>query len=153
MAQAKPQTCPWKQRPHTADGTVKAIGEDTPHLVRWLMFQGPLLELAIRGGERRGTFGVAVPQVPDDTATDDGGQIDPVREAAAVFFIGQDVCWQRQATLDQHRDQAMLSQGTDQAIQGHGGDMADSRTPFQAEAAMGGHQGLLGHIRTHAAIA
>jgi hypothetical protein len=31
--------------------------------------------------------------------------------------------------------------------------MADSRTPFQTEAAMGSDQSLLGHIRAHATIA
>jgi hypothetical protein len=55
-------------------------------------------------------------------------------------------------TLDQHRDQAVLPKGADHTIEGHGGDMADSGTPFQAEAAVGGDQGLAGHIRTHAAI-
>ena len=37
VAQAKAQTCLWKQRPHAADGAVKAIGQDTSHLVRRLM--------------------------------------------------------------------------------------------------------------------
>src|SRR5215510_7360658 len=105
------------------------------------MLKGSLLELAIGRGEGGGTFGVAVPQVPDHPATDNGGQIDPIGETATVFLIGQNVCRQRQATLDQYRDQAVLSQGTDQVIEGHGGDIA-SGTPFQTEAAMGGDQGL-----------
>jgi len=37
VAQAKAQTCLWKQRPPAADGAVKAIGQDTSHLVRRLM--------------------------------------------------------------------------------------------------------------------
>src|SRR5712691_6352847 len=95
------------------------------------MLKGSLLELAIGRGEGGGTFGVAVPQVPEHTATDNGRQIDPIGETATVFLIGQKVCLQRQATLDQYRDQAVLSQGTDQAIKGHGGDMADGGTPFK----------------------
>jgi hypothetical protein len=58
------------------------------------MVKGHLLELAIGRGEHRSAFGVAVPQMPEDTATDDGGQGDPVRETAAVFLIGQDIRWQ-----------------------------------------------------------
>jgi len=73
VAQAKPQSRPWKQGSHTADGTVKAVGEGTPYLVRRLMLKGRLLKHAVRLGEGSGTFGVAVTQMPDDTATDDGG--------------------------------------------------------------------------------
>src|SRR5262245_7287223 len=153
MTQAKSQACSWKQGPHTADRTVKAVGERPLYPVRGLMRKGRLLELAIGRGERRGTFGVAVPQMPDDPATDDGGQIDPVGETGAVFLIGQDRRWVRQATFDQDRDQAVLPQGTDQTIEGPGGDMANGCRPFQAEAAMGGDQGLAGHIRAHASIA
>ena len=57
MAQAKPQSRPWKQGPHTADRAVKAIGEGTLYLVRGLMLKGRLLELAIGRGERRGALG------------------------------------------------------------------------------------------------
>jgi hypothetical protein len=91
MAQAKPQSCPWKQGLHTADDTVKAVSEGTLHLVRWLMVKGHLLELAIGRGERRSALGVTVTQMPDDTAADDGGQINPLGEATAVFLIGQDI--------------------------------------------------------------
>src|SRR5215470_9149880 len=121
MTPAKAQARSWKQGPHTADGTVKAIGESPLYLVRGLMLTGSLLELAIGRGKRRRALGVAVPQMPDDTATDDGGQIDPLGEAVAVFLIGQDISWQRQTTLDQHGHQAVLPQGTDQTIEGHRG--------------------------------
>src|SRR3989442_13718289 len=67
------------------------------------MLKGSLLELAIGRGEGGGTFGVAVPQVPEHTATDNGRQIDPIGETATVFLIGQKVCRQRQATLDQYQ--------------------------------------------------
>src|SRR5262249_7992859 len=59
---------------------------------------------------------------------------------------------QRQVTPGQHGDQAVLTQGTDQAIEGHGRDMADGGTPCQAEAAVGGDQGLAGDLRAPAAI-
>src|SRR5256886_17621907 len=101
------------------------------------MLKGSLLELAIGRGEGGGTFGVAVPQVPEHTATDNGRQIDPIGETATVFLIGQKVCRQRQATLVQYLDQAVLSQGTDQAIKGHGGDMADGGKRCQAVGTMG----------------
>ena len=83
------------------------------------MLKSSLLELAIGRRECCGAFRVAVAQMPDDTAADNGGQIDSLGEATAVFFIGQDIPWQWQATLDQHRNQAVLSQGTDQTIESH----------------------------------
>src|SRR5262245_37640156 len=95
VAQAKAQACPWKQGPHAADGTVKAIGQDTSHLVRGLMCQGRTLKHAVGLGERRRALGVAIPQVPDNTALDDAGQVDPLGEATAVFLIRQDIRGQR----------------------------------------------------------
>ncbi len=100
-----------------------------------------------------GTLGMAVPQVPEHAATDDGGQIDLVRETAAVLCIGQEIDRQWQCTPGQHGDQALLTQGTHQAIEGHGRDMADGRTPFQTETTMGGQQGIAGHVRPHRAVA
>src|SRR5262245_35900296 len=107
MTQAKSQACSWQQGPHTADRPVTAVGERTLYPVRGIMRKGCLVELAIGRGERRGTFGVAVPQRPDAPAPDDGGQRDPVGETGAVFLIGQDRRWERQATFDQDRDQAV----------------------------------------------
>src|SRR5262249_57840335 len=65
VAQAKAQTCLWKQRPHAADGAVKAIGQDTSHLVRRLMRESSALKQAIRLGECCGTFGEAIAQMPE----------------------------------------------------------------------------------------
>src|SRR5262245_63510242 len=113
------------------------------------MLKGSLLELAIGRGKRRSALGVAVPQMPDDTATDYGGQIDPLAEAVAVFLIGQDIRWQRQTTLDQHGHQAVVPQGTDQTIEGHRGDMADGgdhsklRPPWVAVKAWRATPGLM----------
>ena len=81
------------------------------------------------------------------------GRVHLVGETPAVFFIGQDIRRQRQATPGQHRDQTVLAQGTDQAIEGHGGDVADDRAPLQTEAAVGGEQGIAGHIGAHRAVA
>src|SRR5262249_27825650 len=153
MAQAKPQTCSWKQSPQTADRTVKAIGEGAFSLVRWLMRKGCLLKHAVRLGEGGRALRVAVPQMPDHTATDDGGQLDPLAETRAMLCIVQDSGREGQLVVDPHGCQALLSEGTDQAIEGHGRDMANGGTPCQTEAAMGSDQGLAGHLRTHAAIA
>ena len=75
VAQAKAQASPWKQGPHTADGTVKVIGEGTFHLVQWLMIKGRLLKRTIGLGEHRSALGRAVTQMPDHLSPDDGGQI------------------------------------------------------------------------------
>ena len=152
VAQAVAQACPWKQGPHTADGAVEAIGEGTPHAIRGLLFQGRLLKYAVGLGEGGRTLRVTVAQVPDHPATDDRGQIDPVGETATVFFIGQDIRRQRQATASQHRDEAVLAKRTDQAIEGHGGEVADGRAQLQAEPAMGCQQGVLGRFGSHLAV-
>jgi hypothetical protein len=64
VAQAGAQARPRKQGPHTADGAVEAIGQGTPHLVRWLMRKGRALKRAIGLREGRGAFGRTVPQMP-----------------------------------------------------------------------------------------
>jgi hypothetical protein len=138
VAQAKTQSPPWKQGPHTADGAVKAIGEGPFDLVRGLLLKGNALELAIGLGEGYRTFGVAVAQVPDHAATDDGGQLHLLSQAPAVRFIGQDIDRQRQSTPSQHGHQALLPQRTDPAIEGHGRDVTDHRAPCQTESAVGG---------------
>src|SRR5215831_17596688 len=56
-------------------------------------------------------------------------------------------------TLDQHYDETVLPESAEQAVEGHRGDIADCRTPLQAESSMGGEQGLPRYIGTHAAIA
>ena len=125
MTQTEAQTCFWKQGTHTVDGTVKAIGEGPPHLVRGLMLKGSSLKLAVGLGKSHRAFGVTVAQMPDHPATDDGGQIDARSETLAMLFIGEDIGGQRQGTQGEHGDQAMLAQGTNQAIEGHRRDVAD----------------------------
>ena len=116
MAQAQAQASPRKQRAQTLRGAVEAIGEGSPHLVRRLMLKGRTLKDAIGLGKGYGTLGVAVAQVPEHAAADDGGQVDPFGEALTVLFIGQQIDWQRQSTAGQHGDQTLLTQGTDQSI-------------------------------------
>src|SRR5262245_34340227 len=64
VAQAKPQSRLWKQGPHTADGTVKAVGEGPLYLVRWLMVTGHLLKHAMGVGERSGALTCDVTRIP-----------------------------------------------------------------------------------------
>jgi len=91
MAQAVPQARPRKERPQTARRAVKAIGEDAPDPRRRLLVERRLLKLAVRLGKSRCTGGLGVAQVPEDTATDNGGEIDLVGETATVLLIGQKI--------------------------------------------------------------
>ena len=86
-------------------------------------------------------------------ATDNRGQIHLVGETVAVLLIGQEIDGQRQPTPGQHRHQTLVAERTDQAIEGHGRDMVEDRAQLQTEAAMGGQQGIAGHLRAHLAIA
>jgi hypothetical protein len=72
--------------------------------------------------------------MPDDASTDDRGEVHVLCQAAAVFFIRQDIRGQRQSTPRQYRDHALLSEGTDQTVEGHGREMADDRAQVQTEA-------------------
>jgi hypothetical protein len=47
----------------------------------------------------------------------------------------------------------VLPESADQAVEGHRRDIADGRTPLQAESSVGGEQGLPRYIGTHTAIA
>ena len=81
---------------------------------------GNAVKLAIRRGERRGAFGLTVTQMPEDTPTDNRGQVDPLGEAAAVFLIGEDIPRQWQPTPGQHGDHTVLPKGADHTLEGHG---------------------------------
>jgi hypothetical protein len=54
--------------PYATDGTVEASGQGPPHLVRGLMLKGCTLKFTIGLGERRRALGLAVSQMPEDTA-------------------------------------------------------------------------------------
>jgi hypothetical protein len=47
--------------------------------------------------------------MPEHTATNDGGQRDPVDETAAVFFIGEKIHRQGQITPGEHCDRTLLA--------------------------------------------
>ena len=75
--------------------------------------------------------------MPDDPATDDGGQINPFGETL----------------LEQHADQAVLAQGADQTVDGHRRDVTDRCAQLQAETAMGAQQGIAGGVRVQLSVA
>ena len=116
------------------------------------MFESRLLKLTVGRCESDRTLGLAVAQVPEHSATDNGGQIHPFGETLARLFIGQDIGRQRQITLDEDVAQTVLTQGADQTIESHGREMADGRTPFQTEPAMSGQQGISGRLGSHRAV-
>jgi hypothetical protein len=91
--------------------------------------------------------------MPEDTPPDDGGQVDPLGEATAVFFIGQDRGGQGQPTPGQHSHETLVSQRTDEAIERHGGDMPNDGAEFQTEPPMRRQEGIASHLRAHRAIA
>ncbi len=94
------------------------------------MLEGSALIRTIGFREGCGTFGVAVTQVPDHTATDNRGQTHLGSQTTTMLFIGQDVRRQRQPTPREYHDHTVLAKGADQAIEGHGRDVADHSTPF-----------------------
>jgi hypothetical protein len=153
MAETVAEARPREQRPHTAGRAIKAIGQDASDPIRRLLLGGRTLKLLIRPGKRRRTGGLNVAQVPDDTTTDDRGQIHSVSEAVAVFFIRQEIRGQRQPTPHQHRDQILLTEGTDQTVESHGREMADDRAQLQTETTMYGQESIAGRLRSHRAIA
>ena len=153
VAQAKAQARPGKQRLHTLDRAVKAIGEDASHLVRRLLLKGSALKRAIRLGEGRCAFGRAVAHMPDDPPPDNRGQIDARSEAATMLLIGEALRRQRQPTPRQHGHDVLLPTGTEHAIERHGRDIPDHGAPCSAHSTVGGDQRLPGHVGAHAAIA
>src|SRR5215831_16877574 len=98
MPQAEAETCPRKERPHTTRRAVKAIGQDAADSIPRLLLERRLLKLSVRLGKSRRTGGFGVAQVPEDTTTDNRGQIDLVSETAAVFLIRQEIRGQGQTT-------------------------------------------------------
>src|SRR5499426_205664 len=136
MAQAVPQARPRKERPQTARRAVKAIGQDAPDPIRRLLLERRLLKRAVRLGKRRRTGGFGVAQVPEDTTTDNRGQIDFVRETTAVLLIRQEIHWERQPTPGEHRDQTVVAERTDETRERHRREMIEHRTQLQAQAAM-----------------
>jgi hypothetical protein len=153
VAQTVPQARPWKQRPQTFGGAVKAIGQHPLDAIRGLLLGCGALEHAIGLGQSRGTNLLSVAPMPHDASADYRGQIHLVGETAAVLFIGQDIPGQRQPTPSQYGHDTLMPERTDQAIESHRGDMADDRAQFQTEAPVCGQESIMGHLRSHRAIA
>jgi hypothetical protein len=61
-----------------------------------------------------------VTQMPDDASTDERGEVHLLCQAAAVLFIRQELCGQRQPIPRQHRDPTLLTEGPDQTVESHG---------------------------------
>jgi len=55
--------------------------------------------------------------MPDHATTDNGRQVHVLCQAAAVFFIRQEIDRQRQPTPGEHRYHTLLTQGADQAVE------------------------------------
>jgi len=153
VAQAQAQARPGKQRLHTLDRAVKAIGEGASHLVRRLLLKGSALKRAIRLGEGRCAFGRAIAHMPDDPPPDNRGQIDARSEAAPMRLIGEDIRRQRQPTPRPHGPYVLLPTGTDHALESHGRDIPEHGAPCYAQSTVGGDQRLPGHVGAHAALA
>src|SRR5882724_3219938 len=138
---------------HTHRGAVEAVGQDAPDPIGRLVLERRALKHAIGLGQGRRAGVLRVAQMPDDASTDDRGEVYFLCQAAAVFFIRQDIRGQRQPTPRQHRDQTLLTEGTDQTVDSHGREMADNRTQFQTEAPVCGQESIASDLRSHLAIA
>jgi hypothetical protein len=102
VAETVAETRSRKQRPQALDGTFEAIREDAPDPIGRLLLDRRTLERLVGLGQgcRAGVLGIA--QVPDDAATDNGGEIHPLGETVTMLLIGQEICWERQPTPGQH---------------------------------------------------
>jgi len=127
MAQAVTQARSREERAHTFDRAVEAIGEDTPDPIRRLLLGRRALERLIRLGQGCRTGLLRLAQMPEHAAADDRGHIDLGGETAAMFFIGQDLDGQPQATPGEHRYQTLLTQRTDETVERHGRDRRNHR--------------------------
>src|SRR5262249_28879784 len=125
-------------RAHTPGRAVKAIGKDPFDAVRRLLVDGRALEHLIRLGKGGRTGLCRIAQVPEDTASDNRGQVHLLRETTTVLLVGQEVDRQWQPTAAQDRDPTVLPQRTDETVERHGRDMMDPRAPFQTEPAVRG---------------
>ena len=109
MAAAVVQARSRQEHPHTLGGAVKAIAEDPFDPVRRLLLGGLAVQRLIGPSTGRGTCLLGLAEMPEHAATDDRGEGHLLCQTAAVFFIGQDIGGQGQATPDQHGDQTLLT--------------------------------------------
>jgi hypothetical protein len=90
-----PEARPRKQCLHTFVGAVEAIGQNAPDAVGRLMMERCTLKLPIGLGKSRGTGLLDVPQMPDDTSTDNGREVHVLCQTVTMLFIGQEIDGQR----------------------------------------------------------
>ena len=87
VAQTVTEACSREQRPHALRSAVEAIGEHPFDPIGRLLVERRTLEHLIGLGKGGRTGLRRRAQVPDDTATDNRGQIDLVGETATVLLI------------------------------------------------------------------
>src|SRR4029434_3258250 len=87
VAETVPQARTREQRPHTTRRAVKAIGQDAADAIQRLLLECRLLKLAVPLSKSHSTGDFGVAQMPEDTPTDNRGQIDLASETAAVLLI------------------------------------------------------------------
>jgi hypothetical protein len=153
VAETVAEACPREQRSHTASRAVKASSQDASDPLCGLVLGRRTWKLLIRLDKSRRTGGRGVAQVPEDPATDHGGEIDLVGETATGLFIGPNIGGEWQPTPGEHRDQTLAIKRTDEAIERHGRDMVADGAPCPTEPAMRRSQGLAGHRGSHLTIA
>ena len=120
VAQAVAEARPGKQRPQALAGAVEAIRQDAPDAIGRVLLGGSALKLAIRLGKRHCTGVLRITEMPQDTATDNRGQIDLLGETVAVLLVGQEIRGQCQPTPGHHRHQAVVAQRAHETVEGHG---------------------------------
>jgi len=153
VAQAGAEASSRQQRPQTLGRAVAASREEPPDLIGGLRRgRSPVPQARGWGqGDRPGRRRVA--QMPEYTATDDRGQGPPGGATPAGLCSGAKLHRPGPLTSGAHCDQPLWAQGADQAREGPGREGAEHRAPRQTKAAVGGPQGLAGHLRSHLAVA
>src|SRR5262249_16388819 len=96
-----------KERAQTLGGAVKAIDKDSLHLIGWLLLGCGTRKHPIGLGKGRSTGLLRVAEMPEHTTTDDRGEGHFRCQTAAVFFIPQEVCGQRQPTPSENGDDTL----------------------------------------------
>src|SRR5262249_5882182 len=91
-------------------------------------------------------------EMPEHTATGDGGQIHLGGKTAAVLLVGQNVDRQWETASGQHDHQTLVSERADEAIERHRREMVKHGAQLQTEATVGGQQRITGHCGPHLAV-
>jgi hypothetical protein len=138
VAQAVPQAGSRQERPPTAGRAVEAIGEAPPDLLGRLLRERRALALLVGLGKGPGTGGFGIAQVPNDTTTDNRGEVHFLGQTAAVLLIRQEIHRARQPTAGAHRDQTGVAERTDEPLERHRREVLEHGTQLHTEAAVGG---------------